>query len=216
MCHKNYIDDAKPHGRLVIQKKDCITCHHKEAGNEDCLKCHAGVKEFMDGWVQDMATKIPDWMSKDVSCTDCHKLDLDRASFKPVRNYCIECHSPGYGVMYDLWKELVEKEIQQYSENGGDMLHETGQHQTRTSSTILSAEQINAVAPYLFDDPFVSGPLQGGKGEWLKNTSGKRFLQLDDAHRHSLLRFVRSYGMHNILLTQLLLKSMEHEQLRLK
>lgn len=211
LCHEKYVADNKPHGNLLIQNKDCITCHHKEVRNEDCLKCHAEIKEYMDGWVQDMITKIPDWMSKDVSCSDCHKLESDGYSFKSVRNYCVECHSPGYGVMYDLWKEILDKEIKPYFETGSNTLDVASQNPNQSSSAVLSAEQINVVAKYLFQDSFVSS-LEGGKAEREKKSQKKKFLQLDATNRNNLLRFVQSNGIHNILLSQIILKSIDKDQ----
>lgn len=212
LCHENYIADTKPHGNLIIQNKDCVTCHHKEVRNAECLKCHAGIKDYMDGCIQDMLTNVPDWMSKDVSCNDCHKLELDGSAFKPVRESCIECHSSGYGVLYDLWKEILDKEINQYCKNESIALRVANQGQTQSSVTILLAGQINAVVKYLFDDSFVSPLLPGEEGERENKSQKKGGLPLDITNRHNLLRFVRSYGMHNILLSQILLKSMGNGQ----
>ncbi|MCF6154259.1 MAG: hypothetical protein E3K36_03185 [Candidatus Brocadia sp.] len=216
LCHENYVADTKPHGNLIIQNKDCVTCHHKEVRNAECLKCHAGIKDYMDGCIQDMITDVPDWMSKNVSCNDCHKLELDGSAFKPVRGSCVECHSSGYGALYDLWKEILDKEINQYCENESNILSVANHGQTYSSSTILWAEQINAVASYLFHDSFVSPLLQGEGRERGKKSQKKMFLQLDVTNRQSLLQFIRSCGMHNILLSQILLKSMEKGQQHLR
>ena len=110
-CHNNDAINTKTHGSLVIQNKDCKTCHHKETNNEDCLKCHADVRDYMNGSIQNVTKKIPDWMFKAVSCKDCHKPGLDGSSFKAVREYCIECHNLDYGLLYDTWKETLDDRI---------------------------------------------------------------------------------------------------------
>ncbi|MDO8141464.1 MAG: cytochrome c3 family protein [Candidatus Brocadiales bacterium] len=122
-CHNNDPIDKKTHGNLIIQNKDCRTCHHKEANNNDCLKCHSEVKEYINGSIQNIVTKKPDWMSKSVSCTECHKLELDGASFKAVRKYCIECHNPDYGLLYDAWKDVLDSKTKLLYKNNTNTLN---------------------------------------------------------------------------------------------
>jgi len=123
-CHNNDAINTKTHGSLVIQNKDCKTCHHKETNNEDCLKCHADVKDYMNGSIQNVTKKIPDWMFKAVSCMDCHKPGLDGSSFKAVREYCIECHNLDYGLLYDKWKETLDDRIKRLYEDNTNILNE--------------------------------------------------------------------------------------------
>ena len=149
-CHNNDAVNTKTHGNLVIQTKDCKACHHKEASNEDCLKCHADVKGYMNGEIQNIVTKIPDWMSRAVFCTDCHKQELNGFSFKAVRNYCVGCHNADYGLLYDAWKETLDNKIKQICKNDTSAIN-------------------------------------------LKNIS----------------RLIETYGMHNIRLSQVLLKTIE-------
>lgn len=216
LCHENYVDDTKPHGNLIIQNKDCVACHHKKVNNEDCLKCHAEIKEYMDGWIQGMTTKIPDWMSKNVSCTDCHKLVSDGSSFKGVRDYCIECHSSSYGTIHDLWKKMIDSEIKQSFETESNIHTVASQNQPLFSHTSFLAEQIDTVSEYLIDDLPASSSLQGKDIEGVKNFYKEGCLLLDAANRRNLLKFVQSYGMHNVLLSQVLLKFMGNEQQCLK
>jgi hypothetical protein len=211
LCHENYVDDTKPHGNLVIQNKDCVSCHHKKASNEDCLKCHAEVKEYMDGWIQDTNTKIPDWMSLAVSCTDCHKLASDGTSFKDTRDYCIECHSSSYGTIHDLWKKMLDSEIKQSFETESNIHTVASQNKPLFSHAPLMAEQIDTVSKYLIDD-LPASSLQGKYLRGVKNFYREGYLQPDAANRRNLLRFVQSYGMHNVLLSQVLLKFMGNEQ----
>ena len=151
-CHNNDPIDKKTHGNLIIQNKDCQTCHHQEASDNDCLKCHSEVQEYINGGIQNIVTKKPDWMSKSVSCTDCHKLESDGASFKAVREYCIECHNPDYGLLYDAWKDVLDSKTKQLYKNNTNTLN---------------------------------------------------------IQNH--LRLVQSYGVHNFRLSQMLLKSMDHD-----
>ena len=160
-CHDNDPIDKKTHGNLIIQNKDCRTCHHKEANNNDCLKCHSEVKEYINGGIQNIVTKKSDWMYKSVSCTDCHKLELDGASFKAVRKYCIECHNPDYGLLYDAWKDVLDSKTKHLYKNNTNTFLPTMLQQT--------------------------GNIQNP------------------------LRLVQSYGAHNFRLSQMLLKSMDHD-----
>lgn len=213
LCHENYVDNTKPHGNLVIQNKDCVICHHKDASDEHCLKCHAEVKEYMDGRIQTMITKMPDWMSTTVSCKDCHKLVSDGSSFKGVRRYCIKCHSSGYGVLHDLWKKRLDREIKQSFETESNIHNVENRNQTSNLTTSMLTEQINTTAEFLFK---ISPPLKRREVEGVKYLPKKRPLQLDVTNRLDLLRFVQSYGMHNILLSQALLKFIGNEQQRQK
>jgi hypothetical protein len=113
---------------------------------EDCLKCHAGVRDYINGSIQNMAPKVPDWMSQAVSCTDCHKPSSDGYSFKSVREYCIECHNQNYGLLYDAWKEVLEDRIKQFSVNGDSIVRKDtlrlvqsyGIHNFRLSQILLN------------------------------------------------------------------------------
>lgn len=212
LCHKDYDVNTKTHGSLIIESKDCVTCHHKNANDEDCFKCHAEVKEYMDGCIQSMVTKMPDWMSQAVSCKECHTLEMDGSSFKAVRDNCIECHSPGYGVLLDSWKEMVDGEIKKYCETESNILMEN-RKQTPNLNTATLTKQINTTAEFLQK---ISPPLKTREVGEIQYLQKKRSLQLDITNRLDLLRFVRSYGMHNILLSQMLLKSISEEQQRLK
>lgn len=149
-CHNNDAVNTKTHGGLIIQNKDCNTCHHKETNNEGCLKCHADVKDYRNGNIQNITMKIPDWMSKAVSCTDCHKRSVGGYSFNVVREYCIDCHNADYGLLYDAWKETLDDTKNRFP---------AGSMRSREVQTTL--------------------------------------------------KIVRSYGMHNFRLSQILLKSVE-------
>jgi len=100
-------------------------------------------------------------MYKSVSCTDCHKLELDGASFKAVRKYCIECHNPDYGLLYDAWKDVLDSKTKHLYKNNTNTFLPTMLQQT--------------------------GNIQNP------------------------LRLVQSYGAHNFRLSQMLLKSMDHD-----
>ena len=98
LCHENYVDNTKPHGNLVIQNKDCVTCHHKDASDEDCLKCHAEVKEYMAVQYK----KITPFEHKThtgklaenfkLRCTTCHTNLGGERHFEMDINTCNTCH----------------------------------------------------------------------------------------------------------------------------
>lgn len=150
-CHNNDAVNTETHGSLVIQHKDCMSCHHKEANEEDCLKCHADVKDYINGDIRNIVIKIPDWMSKAIACTDCHKLETVGYSFKPVRECCTECHNIDYGLLYDAWKETLNGKIKNFSQNDTNtinmrnplkLVRSYGMHNFRLSLILLrSIEQ---------------------------------------------------------------------------
>ncbi len=113
---------------------------------EDCSKCHADVRDYINGHIQNRVFKVPDWMSQAVSCTDCHKPSPNGCSFKPVREYCIECHNQDYGLLYDAWKEALDSKIKQFSVNGDNitrkdilkLVQSHGMHNFRLSQILLN------------------------------------------------------------------------------
>ncbi|MBM4055385.1 MAG: hypothetical protein FJ264_12115 [Planctomycetes bacterium] len=149
-CHNNDPVNTKAHGGLIIEENDCKKCHHKEADNEACMKCHFEINDYRNGTFQiDMncsGTKIPDWMYKAVQCTDCHKQAKDAFLFQDIRNVCIECHNSDYGLLYDKWKEVLQEETQaMMHENKKNskmqshlkQLQQYGIHNIRLSRTLL-------------------------------------------------------------------------------
>ena len=112
--------------------------------NEICLKCHAIVKDYRDGIMKDSRVKkAPDWMSRSVSCTDCHKVDAERHAFMPVRDYCVECHNSDYGLLYDAWKDMLREQTRQTTNDETNtpfymkQLQMYGMHNFRLSKALL-------------------------------------------------------------------------------
>ncbi|MGQ3683685.1 MAG: cytochrome c3 family protein [Candidatus Loosdrechtia sp.] len=176
-CHDSSPVNMEMHGRLVIQNKDCWTCHHRKtdkipinplslknnassgensdkplvksiSANEDgCLKCHADVRAYINGNIKNSISKKPDWMFNAVSCTDCHKLEPEGYSFKAVRENCVECHNPDYGLLYDAWKETLSSKTKQfYKKDINKDIHDIlrlvqlyGMHNFRLSQMLLES-----------------------------------------------------------------------------
>lgn len=132
-------------------KQHLFSFQHLFNQNDTPLQLSFKKVTHSDGKI-DIVTKKSDWMYKSVSCTDCHKLELDGASFKAVRKYCIECHNPDYGLLYDAWKDVLDSKTKQLYKNNTNTLN-------------------------------IQNPL----------------------------RLVQSYGVHNFSLSQMLLKSMDHD-----
>ncbi len=178
-CHNNDTVHTKTHGGLTIQKKDCWICHHNKEHETatrsfpknqeiavykmDCLPCHTEVQDYLKGEIQGMGIKMPDWMSSAVSCTNCHKPELNGFSFKAVRNHCIECHNNDYGLLHDAWKETLDKEIKQFSGNGIGtqdtrnllrLVQSYGMHNFRLSQKLLKSMDIVREKPKHGDDAF--------------------------------------------------------------
>lgn len=238
LCHANDPAGTETHGKLIMQHKECISCHHKDTANEDCWRCHAEVKEYMEGNIQEFNTKLSDFigvgvhikwphdiqgfntqlhdlMAKDVSCIECHQMEPDGTSFKAVRSCCVECHDSdsSYGVIYDLWKQALYDELTQCCENEIDIIM-ARQNQFYQPDDSFISQLMNATVKILFRD--IPALKNTEDSRWLKTLQKKEYLQLDISNRQNLLQFVQSYGMHNVLLSHILLKYIRAEQQRLK
>lgn len=139
-----------PNYPLLKKGSGAPASERKSLNEEGCLRCHADVRDYINGNLKNIIPKIPDWMSNAVSCTDCHKLELNGYSFKTVREYCIECHNPDYGLLYDAWKETLDSKAKQFRKNNinrniQDLLKQVqshGMHNFRLSQMFLrSMEQ---------------------------------------------------------------------------
>lgn len=91
-CHRPH--EEKPKSEVVrFDASGCASCHHKAAAGrkpEDCLACHAGVREskvksFRGDF--DHAMHIDE---AEETCADCH--DLSAAPPRLKRETCTECH----------------------------------------------------------------------------------------------------------------------------
>lgn len=151
-CHHKKKEKAPP--GVALQQQNIVTTSVfsdtknvevvKDDGNKICLKCHAVVKDYRDGIVKNSnVRKTPDWMSRSVSCTDCHKVDAGRNDFMPVRDYCVECHNSDYGLLYDAWKDLFQKKAGQAANDGTNapfylkQIQKYGVHNFRLSKALL-------------------------------------------------------------------------------
>ena len=151
-CHHKKKEKTPP--GAVLRKQNVVTTSVfsdtknvaivNDAGNKICLKCHAAVKEYRDGIIENSPVrKTPDWMSRSVSCTDCHQVDAGRNVFMPVRDYCVECHNSDYGLLYDAWKDLFRKKAGQAASNAANVpfylkqIQKYGMHNFRLSKALL-------------------------------------------------------------------------------
>ncbi len=167
-CHHKKIDklfipsslkDNKNFGKFLISPAYHLsngilrdpTLDNESLNENDCHKCHTDTRDYINGDFKNVIPKITDWMYKAVSCTDCHKLELDGYSFRSVREYCVKCHNPDYGLLYDAWQETLNRKAEQICNNGINgnvkdllkLVQSQGMHNFRLSQILLrSVEQI--------------------------------------------------------------------------
>ena len=154
-CHTNDPANTETHGDLIIEETGCKKCHHNEAKNEDCLKCHSAVNDYRNGSfryadIHAPVTVTPDWMYKAVLCTDCHKQEENSFLFRDIRSICIECHNDDYGLLYDKWKAFLREGTQpviRENNNGTKMekyvkqIQQYGIHNIQLSRMLLKGMQ---------------------------------------------------------------------------
>jgi len=94
-CHAK-----EPHGTVVVQRADCVSCHHKNEKAETCAGCHGGVARLRGEAEAPMA---------DLDCIACH---ADLSGKGPLRERvmaaCDDCHADDEKDFarkhYDEWK----------------------------------------------------------------------------------------------------------------
>jgi len=97
-CHSN----QRRHGELVVQRQDCLSCHHSRTESE-CGNCHIAQKEIIRGESHTMPLQDADVMfASDVGCRDCHELP-DGSIARPVPQRCADCHDNDYAETQREW-----------------------------------------------------------------------------------------------------------------
>jgi 5-methylcytosine-specific restriction endonuclease McrA len=113
-CHSN----EQVHGQLVVDKKDCMACHHSEERFEkqpQCGSCHKTQQAFYFSKFQFAELDSPNVMVEDVGCLDCHKNEDDQI-YRPGKQTCVECHDEDYGKTHDEWQKTSEEWIRKLRE----------------------------------------------------------------------------------------------------
>ncbi len=215
LCHANDALGSETHGKLIVQDRDCLACHHKDKDAEDCRRCHPGIQEYREGNIEGFHAKVPDLMVRDVSCTGCHQLVQGTAAFKAVRENCIECHdsSDSYGKIYDIWEKILQDECRQCEEKEMDITP-GNQHAIYHPDTLFFSQLMKATSHVLSRD--IPKLLDAVEKREIKSLQKKAYAPVDFHNRQELLQFIRSHGMHNIIVSQLLLQHIKTEQQRLR
>ena len=98
-CHSN----ARSHGQLIMNKDNCLSCHHSGKINKTCEDCHALQAGIYRGKTHALGNTEPDVMfSSDVSCEDCHR--VNQKISRDVRSQCVNCHDNDYADLLQEWK----------------------------------------------------------------------------------------------------------------
>ncbi len=88
-CHEDKEVHTEGHGRLIIDREDCLGCHHVDNKRERCARCHGDIdarpmeyqgKPFVHGFTAE----------SDFDCRECHLAD-PKSSIKEGIN-CNKCH----------------------------------------------------------------------------------------------------------------------------
>lgn len=97
-CHSN----QRRHGELIVQKRDCLSCHHSQKERE-CGYCHTAQQAILDGQSTDLPLSSPDVMiAAGTACRDCHERP-DRAIVRPPSQRCVDCHDNSYAGRHREW-----------------------------------------------------------------------------------------------------------------
>jgi nitrate/TMAO reductase-like tetraheme cytochrome c subunit len=129
-CHSN----ERVHGQLVIEKQDCMNCHHQEDKTgkaPGCKQCHDTQHSVYFSQIPFSTVKIPNSMVSDVACLDCHKDENDKL-YRPTKTVCSICHEKDYEEMFIEWEntslELLNRLKEKVKSEGlkkGDFAYDT-------------------------------------------------------------------------------------------
>ena len=90
LCHDDSEVNTEGRGKLIIEKENCLKCHHVELKVSECKRCHNDIdgnpmkykeEKFIHGFT----------VESDVDCGLCHVKDPN-ASMKDEEINCVKCH----------------------------------------------------------------------------------------------------------------------------
>ena len=103
-CHSN----MRRHGELVVQREDCLSCHHKDENN--CGTCHEVQYALRTAESPPIPITDADVMADAVECRDCHEND-DGTITKVTALRCSNCHDHSYVEMLDEWMVEIKSRV---------------------------------------------------------------------------------------------------------
>jgi len=114
-CHSH----ERKHGQLIIEKQDCMNCHHKEVKQidkpEGCKVCHETQNAVYYSQLTFSTLKTPNVMASSVACLDCHR-DEKNNLYRPGKAVCSRCHEPDYREMFVEWENTSLEWLKQLRE----------------------------------------------------------------------------------------------------
>lgn len=102
-CNQCHAHEPR-HGNLIIQKQDCMSCHHRDKSEKGCADCHQTQYSIYFSKLSFSTLDIPNPMSEGVGCVDCHKDERENI-IRPGKKSCTNCHESEYEDMFDEWQE---------------------------------------------------------------------------------------------------------------
>lgn len=105
-CHS-----PENHKMMIITKEECMKCHHEKEKKLECSSCHRFQWNLYNGNYSIPGLKpVKGEMARgDVSCTDCHRLDIAQVDMVEIKSKCVECHDESYGKLFLDWEEESTK-----------------------------------------------------------------------------------------------------------
>lgn len=106
-CHSN----ARVHGELILTRKQCLECHHKEQKEEECRDCHQSAYTFYSGTTSLLDSPKPSLkFDAGIDCYACHA-GIDGEIARPTASNCLYCHEEGYGEILTEWQQDITAKI---------------------------------------------------------------------------------------------------------
>jgi nitrate/TMAO reductase-like tetraheme cytochrome c subunit len=116
-CHSN----MRRHGELVVQRADCLACHHREENR--CATCHELQQALYTAEDPPLPIDAPDMMAEaGVECRGCHENE-DGTITKVTALRCVNCHDESYVEILETWQEEIRSGVEELEQILGDIDH---------------------------------------------------------------------------------------------
>lgn len=105
-CETCHSVAAESHGKLLMSKNDCNSCHHQPLvdSKAKCESCHTTQLNVFNGNVPQFAGAAPSFKADlEFACTDCHEATGNKVS-RDVAPLCIGCHDNAFGDTLTQWQ----------------------------------------------------------------------------------------------------------------